>query len=265
MQQLELNNVVIGGSGPSLMSVDYTKLPDDYFCIRVNNFFFEDTFYLGKKIDLVVFSGDKRALRFYVKTLNDVIKRDIYSIHSVASQSPYAGRYNYTVPFEKIVVQDDSLRLFIDQQQRKFQKKISSGLWAVIKAYELGAKNIYLCGIDFYQGPSKYFYDFPPNYRRLMLPNLEARGYDTIIHNWDLDKSILEFISAKVSVHLSNTHDSFDSAKTGFMKSSQDPFDFLIKKKNHEITSDWIYRDGIHTIGQLAAARVLRRWLSHRS
>ena len=43
-------SVIIAGNGTSLKSIDYSLLPKDYDIFRCNQFYFEDHYFLGKKI-----------------------------------------------------------------------------------------------------------------------------------------------------------------------------------------------------------------------
>lgn len=49
-KMLNTDKVVIAGNGPSLASIDYSKLPENFDVFRCNQFYFEDKYYLGKKI-----------------------------------------------------------------------------------------------------------------------------------------------------------------------------------------------------------------------
>lgn len=45
-----MKSAVVAGNGPSLAEIDYSLLPDDYDVFRCNQFYFEDKYFLGKKV-----------------------------------------------------------------------------------------------------------------------------------------------------------------------------------------------------------------------
>ncbi|EAJ3978590.1 alpha-2,3 sialyltransferase, partial [Campylobacter jejuni] len=46
-----MKKAIIAGNGPSLLSIDYSRLPKNYDLFRTNQFYFEDKYYLGKKVN----------------------------------------------------------------------------------------------------------------------------------------------------------------------------------------------------------------------
>ena len=44
------NSIVIAGNGHSYISINHKCLPKDFHTMRVNNFYFEDKYYLGKDV-----------------------------------------------------------------------------------------------------------------------------------------------------------------------------------------------------------------------
>ena len=49
---------IIAGNGPSLARIDYTRLPQEFDVYRCNRFYFEEKYYLGKRVQGVLFHPD---------------------------------------------------------------------------------------------------------------------------------------------------------------------------------------------------------------
>ena len=44
---IDKENVVVAGNGPSLKEIDYSRLPEKFDIFRTTQFYFEDKYYLG--------------------------------------------------------------------------------------------------------------------------------------------------------------------------------------------------------------------------
>ena len=61
---------IIAGNGPSLARIDYTRLPRDFDVYRCNQFYFEEKYYLGKRVQGVLFHPDLFFAQYHtLKTL----------------------------------------------------------------------------------------------------------------------------------------------------------------------------------------------------
>ena len=49
-----MKNILVCGNGPSCNSIDFTRVPDDVKIMRMTNFYFEDKYYAGKRVDYYV-------------------------------------------------------------------------------------------------------------------------------------------------------------------------------------------------------------------
>jgi hypothetical protein len=255
---LAINSAVIGGSGPSLSTCDTTRIPKDAYIFRTNNFFLEREYNLGQKVDCVYFSGDKRAIRFYAATLRKVMRLDIYQIDKITSHHHGAPALNFKPKIvEPFVVHNDRIRALIADQHASSGILPTSGIMAAINAYQLGAKNLYLAGFDFYQGEEKYSTPLPPRLNSILEPNMSPLGYDSKLHSHKLDFQILELLQQLGT----NVFDTSPLSHSTLPKAPRLEEHLKIGKKHKPIQiNDWVGFDGLYPLAALLALRKLRRF-----
>ncbi|MGC6406569.1 alpha-2,3-sialyltransferase, partial [Bisgaard Taxon 45] len=56
---------VVAGNGQSLAEIDYSLLPEKYDVFRCNQFYFEERYFLGKKIKAVFFTPKVFLEQYY--------------------------------------------------------------------------------------------------------------------------------------------------------------------------------------------------------
>lgn len=256
--------VVIGGSGPSLLHTDLRRIPRDVRIVRVNNFFLEPIYHLGRSVDCVYFSADRRALRFYVATLRRLSKSGDYDIHSTASAHPIAARLAAPAPFTPIKIEDTQIRSVVATARRQSGILPTTGIIAVIAEVERGASSVILTGLDFYADAERYSYTPRGNLERILRPNTASSGYDTRFHSYHLDTMILQmFVDRGVTFTVANN-----------LGTPVGPFDFpcapLLPSDQHlrvpdvktDGVDDWVRYSGLVPIDMLLAARYTRRQLN---
>ncbi len=252
--------VVIGGSGPSLTQTETDRIPKDASIVRVNNFFFEDRYYLGRNVDCVYFSADPRALRFYVATLHDVIDRGLYDVGASASHSEAASAFAPPPPFEFAGVGDDEVRAVIEAHRGGSSVLPSSGVMAMLYAARLGARRLLLSGIDFYESEQKYAFELPPRLRRLLEPNLEPSGYDHRLHSAELDRAVVALLRERgVEIELTSPPDRPSTLGLGLAPTLVAEDHLALPVPKREIVDDWVSTSGGWTVDTLVRLRLLRR------
>ena len=81
MIQNEEKSIIIAGNGPSLAHIDYRRMPKNAKILRLNNFFFEDKYYLGQNVDYYLTdAGYLEGMYFNLHNLNE---RRQYNIKDV--------------------------------------------------------------------------------------------------------------------------------------------------------------------------------------
>ncbi|PAF50169.1 hypothetical protein BKH43_05355 [Helicobacter sp. 13S00401-1] len=187
------DSVVILGNGASTRQIDYSLLPKDYDVFRVNQFFLEARYCLGKKIDLVFFAATHLSpilLEIYER-LN---KRREYIIEGFMKCMPYEDTYLEHYMAEKdnkdyllfydLIKQMPYLLEHAKHNITTYNKRVTSGICMINTAIYYGYKHIYVGGIDLYQG--KELYSFAPT-ENLLLHLPEISNNASTMHTSYLD------------------------------------------------------------------------------
>lgn len=255
--------VVIGGSGTSLLRTDTRRIPSNARIVRINNFFLEKSYHLGRIVDCVYFSADPRALRLYNATLCRVVASGEYQIESVASAHPRATRLIPPAPFTPVKVRDPQIRDLIAAERQARGVLPTSGVIAAIAEVERGADHLILAGIDLYRGAQRYAYPPNGNLARVLTPNTSTSGHYDKFHSDDLDIKILSRLLDR-GVKMTVGHDR--PFTIGDHKLSQ----AQILEEDQQLpppttkpsgVNDWVRFSGLSSVDFLVAARWMRRHL----
>ena len=194
---------VVAGNGPSITEIPAGMIQPDDFIIRVNNFFFEPKFYVGDRVDLAFMAGDPRVAPFMFETLHRC--RQDYDLQAWTSHNPKvvrAGQRRFGASYQPMRYRDAATEAAVAALIAQFGRHPTSGVYAVLAAHALGAKDVILVGVDFYDGPRRYPYELGPNYRALMGQDLGVRGLDGHLHDLELDLAILRYLTEEGGVRL---------------------------------------------------------------
>lgn len=256
---------VVGGSGPSLRSTDPARVPASATVVRVNNFFLEPEYFLGRRVDCAYFSADPRAVRFYIATLRQVIERGEYDVRRTASHLTTARRHHPPKPFTAVDHAGTEVGRLLSAIEREEGARPTSGVMAMLHARRLGANRILLAGIDFYTGP-KYVVDIPPTLARVLEPNFSPQGYDVPLHTLAADRRALDWLREQ-GVAVEATSEEAAAGMDLPLAPRQPDGDRLggTGPKGVRYTDDWVSRAGVWTVGGLALARAVRRRIPRRA
>jgi hypothetical protein len=250
-------SVLLGGSGPTLKEVALERIPADVRIYRVNNFFLEKDYYLGRSIDCLYFSGDKRALRFYLATIRKIIADRDYDIASLATHHPNVMNLTAPAPLEALSIHDTDICSLIKAAKDEFGILPTSGIYAAVHAFQAGAHTIYLAGIDFYEGTSKYYVPLPPRLKSVLRPDTPKTGYDTLLHSKDLDIAVLKCLQTK-GVKIYSTCSRPDMPSMFPLAPVLDTHLRAPDKKSSNSTTDWVAWDGFYPLKAMLILRKLR-------
>ncbi|MCG7630341.1 hypothetical protein MHM88_21270 [Epibacterium sp. MM17-32] len=200
--------VVVAGNGASLAHLPPGAiLPDDFF-IRTNNFFFEQRFHLGRRVDLAFMGGDPRVAPFMFETFYRC--RADYELRNWSSHNQRvirAGRRRFGECFLPMRYRDAALAQDVQGLIARHKRHPTTGIYAVLMAHGLGAEEIILAGMDFYAALRRYPFEPGPHYRALMGQDMGVRGLDQHLHDLDLDHAILRLLSERGDVRLMRVTD----------------------------------------------------------
>lgn len=252
-------NVVIAGNGPSLREIDYNRLPDSFDVFRCNQFYFEDSYFLGDKIKAYFFNPVVAIEQYY--TMYKIKEKDEYSIENLVIS-------NFGNPALKEGTLDGFLNLFpevitgysqlsklteFDQYIRFnelfFNKRVTSGVYMCAVAIANGYKNIYLAGLDFYQ-VTKPAYAFQHQKKNILqiIPGFKEEHSQGEVHSKDFDIEALNFLSQKYGVKIYSLSPTSESTKYFPLSEECNTLEFILKNKTETsikdilIPSDEIYR-----------------------
>ncbi|HHF2837085.1 TPA: alpha-2,3-sialyltransferase, partial [Haemophilus influenzae] len=205
---------IIAGNGTSLKSIDYSLLPKDYDVFRCNQFYFEDHYFLGKKIKKVFFNCSVIFEQYY--TFMQLIKNNEYEYADIILSSFLNlgdSELKKIQRLEKLLPQIDlghsylkKLRAFdahLQYHELYENKRITSGVYMCAVATAMGYKDLYLTGIDFYQekGNPYAFHHQKENIIKL-LPSFSKNKSQSDIHSMEYDLNALYFLQKHYGVNI---------------------------------------------------------------
>lgn len=184
--------LVIAGSGPSLRRINYKKLPKEFLTFRINNFFLEDKYYLGRKVD-ACYASMPRPETLYTLA-NTATNYDyefttdcIFTRERVSKRFP-PKEYFPRVEVEKILSIDTKMSSYMAEIFYYQNKHITSGILALLAAIAMGFKEIYLIGLDFYSDENqRYAYKIGENYKKTVEEQDLLPGYSENFHSREID------------------------------------------------------------------------------
>ncbi|MFC3867727.1 alpha-2,3-sialyltransferase [Helicobacter equorum] len=221
----QIQKAIVAGNAPSLTAIDYARLPLSYEVFRANQFYLEDAYYLGKNIKAVTFA--QQALFEHIYTMQVFNNTKEYKIDSIIiNDSPFISNskeeFHVKSNFLLKVLHKHS---FIDTlyngklsenigefleynslQKLYSNKNPTSGIYLCAIAVALGHKEIYLTGIDFYEGKTLYAFDHSKtNLLKVMPWEFESampqqKSQQESYHSKAADLEALEFLAKTYNV-----------------------------------------------------------------
>ena len=77
---------LVAGNGPSLATIPPGQVLASDQVVRTNNFFFEEQYYVGRRVDLAFIGGDPRVAPFVLATLAHA--RESYELRAWSASHP---------------------------------------------------------------------------------------------------------------------------------------------------------------------------------
>lgn len=198
--------IVIAGNGPSLAKIDYSRLPQDFDVFRCNQFYFEDKYFLGKKIKGVFYNPFVLKEQFF--TLHHLKERKEYEVEDVYCNITMGLwdrewsngkpknlqewlRYDFpsvknTYPFLEQMNEFNALHKFYALY---YEKRFTTGILMLIVALAQGYREIYLTGIDFYEnGGLSYAFDMGgKTLLKERMPTFAKEDFKDEVHEKNVD------------------------------------------------------------------------------
>ncbi|MCV3467483.1 alpha-2,3-sialyltransferase [Campylobacter lari] len=218
-------NAIICGNGPSLKNIDYKSLPKEYDGFRCNQFYFEEKYYLGKNIKYVFFNPFVFFEQYY--TAKKLIEKKEYNIENIICSTfnlPTMDNENFIKNFNayfcdaylghEILHNIKDFLAFIKYNEIYENNRITSGIYMCAIAIALGYKNIYLCGIDFYNDKNN-MYGFDNKKENLLKLNPAFLKKDSVYikHSKEFDLKALNFLKDKYNVNFYSLNNNSELSK----------------------------------------------------
>lgn len=187
--------VIIAGNGPSLTGIDRRRIPENPVILRINNFFFEERYFLGRRADIVYVAGPGSVLDAYIKTLLYVVETGQYDTGVYLGRanriSSITDKYFPLVDANSCFTRNSIIHEFMSGIDNRPNTDPTSGMLALLSVISLGFRDIYLTGIDFYTGENMYSFRPGENHSRIVGISSDSRGYNESFHNMDIDMEVL--------------------------------------------------------------------------
>lgn len=254
--------VVVAGNGTSITDLEPGRIQADDFIIRVNNFFFEPAFFLGRRVDLAFMAGDPRVAPFMFETLHRC--RKDYNLNSWTSHNPKvvrAGQRHFGALYQPMRYRDKEIEAKVQSLIARYQRHPTTGIYAVLMAHAMGAEQIILAGLDFYTGTRRYPFEPGPHYRALMGQDLGQRGPDQHLHALDLDLDILRYLHARRDCLLLRAGPNPVLEELTDLAPQRDPVS--LREPRNAPPQDWASRSGLYPISLLKFLRQSSIFLRH--
>lgn len=206
--------VIVAGNGPSLKNINYKKISSNLDVFRCNQFYFEDEYYLGKKIKKVFFRPSVFVEQYY--TIRHILKNNEYECEEIVfagndllDKSKHGYVLNYAVDviegYDSYIKNLKEFDVFKNFNTLYFNRYISMGVYMCAVAVACGYKEIYLVGIDFYD-PAVSTYAFTSEKSQIskLLGQHDASAYQDkqSFHSVFTDLEALEFLQTHYDVKI---------------------------------------------------------------
>ena len=149
-----MNNILIVGNGHSYAEIDYRRLPSEYKIMRFNDFYKEDKYYIGKRVDYCLcYSKQLEQIYYRWRTLNNM-KVDGYEIDIINGiYATVLFEQNKHFPSVKmathLIQQNIAIAEFRSFYEYYHEQYLPTGIQGIALAEVLGFDNIYIAGFDF--------------------------------------------------------------------------------------------------------------------
>ena len=159
MTILTPRNILVIGNGHSFTQMDYRCLPKKYKVMRFNEFYKEDKYYAGKRVDYVL--GYSRHLDedyYKLRLINMSGEYEIDMINGVYTTVMFEPNKHFpTVKMATDLIQQNiAIAEFRCFYEYYYEQYLPTGMQGIALAAVLGFKNIYLAGFDLFLDPVQH-------------------------------------------------------------------------------------------------------------
>jgi len=207
---MSFNSIIIAGNGPSKTRINYKRVPKNAKICRVNNFYFEDKYYLGRVVDYYLVGIALLPQQFY--NMRYLIENNEYDIKDMYVNNHWKNlkkekKMNAFFPTVKEInplINDlTEIIKFFKYYEYYYSKIPTVGSLAIAMAIGLGYKEIYITGIDFYAHDEKYAFDNGINFLNIRNEqDLNYKGLNPQQHSVMMEKEFIKMIMKNYDIKL---------------------------------------------------------------
>ena len=229
---------IIAGNGPSLARIDYTRLPQEFDVYRCNQFYFEEKYYLGKRVQGVLFHPDIFYEQYY--TLKNLEMRGEYEFGEIYCNRMFGGvgimhsdpnffdnMYSDAMETYRLVKNFPEIHAFLRYHDLYFDKCPTTGIVMALLAAINGYKEMHLIGIDFYEN-GDYAFDFKKKNIVKLMPGFKKQAA-TRYHSKELELKTIDLIQRYFDLKLYSL--GLDEGSLGLPKSPVVNSGFILEDK----------------------------------
>lgn len=249
--QLQSRPIIVAGNGPSMARINYKRLPNEYDVFRVNNFYFEDSYQLGKTVDYffvgAAFLEQQYINKLYLTDHHEYeIKQMLVRDHdNIAADKRFKKIYPTVKIVNKLFDAYPDIHERLNYFAHHFNLHVTSGIYALYTAICMGYKEIYVVGFDFYEESQVYAFQVGENCKRILtdyhgvsITDLQ-RGF-TKYHQMSFEQSIFKSIKGISDVHLYSIVDDSYINSVIPLADKQNEFPYIPEQKSQNALRDWI-------------------------
>ncbi|TLD84148.1 alpha-2,3-sialyltransferase [Helicobacter trogontum] len=198
---------IICGNGPSLAEIDYKRLPLEYDVFRCNQFYFEDKYYMGKRVKFAFANPSVLFEQSYTyRTLSYTKEYEIDNIvvsnfnlnHIDSCYLQYLYIYDDIICGSRQLARLKDFYAFIRYNELYCERRITSGIYMCAFAVALGYKEIYIAGIDLYSTKEAYAFDIMQQNLLTIVPSFSTTP--SSCHAKEIDVEALFFLEQHYNV-----------------------------------------------------------------
>ncbi len=202
MKFKKAHRVVIAGSGPSLATISYDIFPHNAQIWRANDFFKEQDFFVGRRVDAVFNGGTPLDIIRRIDNIKSVQQRGEYDINlaNIYIDKRIDGLEHLKQHFEYIesltAKRAPALASFIKYSSEIWDMHLFSGVAAIIVAILSGFNEIYLAGIDCdYETGARYAYSSAKTNPKILN---WIKSYHPSAFQWDVIRRYQDIYNVKI-------------------------------------------------------------------
>lgn len=183
--------IIVAGAGPSLAKIDYYRVPHDIKILRVNDFYFEEKYYLGKNVDFYNTFGGPNAKNITSQyyTLYNLKRNKEYYFDAIyySTMHDKMEPLSYLPDSWPLIMENKDLLMLTTFYKNYHNVWLNTGITSLFLAYTLGFRKIYMTGFDFYSGQA-YPWSNPNN--KALQPNMASHPQNIQLEALEILKNL---------------------------------------------------------------------------